>query len=147
MIPTLGAIILIGVGGTIVAAAWTFLLGVAGFPRALLWNRHPKGSIVICSLGQCYWALGFTAILHGATLKFLSNHENFIGWVIWIGIWIVSILPVRFALRDAADRAIKSAHDYAMTLSLPVAVVALPAFIFFPGLLSPWAWLPYVTEK
>ncbi len=155
MILTLGLVILYAVGGTLLAALWTFLIGFAGVPGALLGhalvpdeNWRGKGSLLglaVCVVGQGYAALCFCALVVGVTRNELSHHPDLIRWVLWLVSFIVAILPASFARKDAAKKPNKRTQDIAVVFTFAIAVVGFWVFVFSPYVLTAgWGWIPYV---
>lgn len=155
MLSTLGFVALYAVGGTILAAVWTFLIGFAGIPGALLAHAlvpdedwRGKGSLLglaVCVIGQAYVALCFCALLAGFTANLLTKRPDLIGWILWLVSFFLSILPASFAGKDAAKKARKKTQDIATTFTFGIAAVGFWVFVISPTVMKAgWDWMPYV---
>jgi hypothetical protein len=157
MLPTIGHVILIGFGGTILAAIWTFLVGFGGAPGAMLAHKLSPdenwhdgsgnlsiAGLALCVIGQSYVALAFCAVAVGFTTDLLAKRPDLIRWIVWTLVFFISTLPTSFAAKDAANKPEKKTQDVATTFTFAIAAIGFWAFFFFPSLMGPWRWIPFV---
>jgi hypothetical protein len=148
----LGFAILLGFGGIFAAAIYTFVVGLAGAPGALLSaaavKRSPDGAIPVWGLlltvaGQLYAALVFVALVTNFVEAHLSGTTGIGKWVAWIVAFFVAVAPTVIALKDAARVEQRNVQHHATTLTAPLTAVGFFVFQFFPSLMNTgWGWVP-----
>jgi ABC-type uncharacterized transport system permease subunit len=158
MLSTIGLGILLLAGGTLLAAVWTFFLGLGGAPGAMLAHRLKPSEnwhdgsgnvswfgLAVCVIGQSYVALAFCALLVGYLTNQLSKRPDLIGWALWILAFGISTMPASFALKDAAKKAEKKTQDVAAAVTLAIAPIGFIVFAFAPSVMrAGWGWMPFV---
>lgn len=155
---TIGYTILLIFGGTLAAALWTFVVGVAGAPGALLTaaamrrsgaTAIPTWGFVATVAGQLYASLAFTAFVIQMTSAVLADtHVHVFGKsVAWLVTFLVACAPASIALKDAAGAEVKNVQHTATTLTAPLTAVGFFLFLLVPSTLEAgWGWVPRYTR-
>jgi hypothetical protein len=149
---TIGYTILLAFGGTLAAALWTYVVGVAGAPGALLTaaamrrsgaTAIPTWGLLATVAGQLYASLAFTAFVIQMTSAVLADTHVFSNSVAWIVTFLVACAPASIALKDAARAEVKNVQHGATTLTAPLTAVGFFLFLLVPGTLEAgWSWVP-----
>lgn len=149
----IGYAILLGFAGTFAAALWTFVIGLAGAPGALLTAAAmrriatsviPIWGLLLTVAGQLYASLAFTAFILGTSSSVLANTTGFGKWVAWVVTFCVASAPALIALKDAARAEAKNVQHAATTLTAPLATVGFLVFLFAPRIRAlAWGWIPH----
>ncbi len=149
---TLKFALLFGTLGFFVAVIYTFVIGFAGLPGAILsagaTNRSPDGitpiwGLLLTMAGQLYASLCLVALsIHVVEAHFRGT--TVLGkWVVWSVAFFVSIAPVIMALKDAVHAERRNVQHSAMTLTAPLTVLGFFLFLFFPTIMNAgWGWIP-----
>lgn len=141
--------------------AWIFrnLMEYAGVPGALVGINTSSPfrrylAIILCSFGQTYVALVFTAFL----VSFVVIRAHVSGttvWPLWIAAFIFAFQPTAMCQTDANRERRETIQELghppssiaysALGLTCFLAPIGFFVFAFFPKLMYPlWAWVPYV---
>jgi hypothetical protein len=143
--------LLFGFGGILVAAIYTFVIGLAGAPGALLSaaaKRSPDGVTPIWGLlltvaGQLYASLIFVTLVINFVEPRLHGVTGFGKWVVRCVAFFVAVAPPAFALKDAARAERRSVQHVATTLTAPLTALGFFLFEFFPAVMNTgWGWIP-----
>lgn len=150
---TLGFALLLGFGGILAAAIYTFVIGLAGVPGALLSaaaaKRSPDGATPVWGLlltvaGQLYASLVFVALVIHLVESRLSGVTGLGKWVAWSVAFFVAVAPPVIALKDAARAVRRNVQHTATTLTAPLTALGFLLFQFFPALMNAgWGWVPH----
>lgn len=139
----IGYAILLGFGGTLAAVIWTFVLGIAGAPGALLTagvmrrtgaTAIPTWGLLITAAGQLYVSLAFAAFVMQTTSSVLADSGGLGKWVAWLVTFFVATSPGFMALKDAARHEEKNVQHFAPTFTAPLTVVRFFVFFFAPSI-------------
>ena len=142
---SLGFALLLGLGGILVAAIYTFVIGLAGSPGAMLSaaaaKRSPEGitpswGFFLTLVGQLYASLVFVALVIQFVEAHLTGITGFGRWAVWIVAFFIAVAPAGIALKDAARVQRRNVQHYAMTLTVPLTVIGFFVFRFFPAVMS-----------
>jgi len=158
VLTTIGYVILCGFIVGVLAAVWTFVIGLGGVPGAFLayllrpsekdylrMRNFSLVGLIVCVAGQSYMALTFSALLISFTGGFLVDRPELIRWSVWVVTYCVSLLPVYFALRDAKRKDAKTTQDLATSYTQRVSLVGFWVFILIPSVMNfGWGWIPFV---
>ena len=149
----IGYAILLGFGGAFAAALWTFVVGFAGAPGALLTARAmrrsrttaiPTWGVFATVAGQLYASLVFTAFVLETTASVLAHSAGFGKWVAWLVAFFVASAPAFIALKDAARAEAKNVQHVATTLTAPLTAIGFFLFLFAPSIReAAWGWVPH----
>jgi hypothetical protein len=148
----MGFALLFGFGGIIAAVFYTFVLGFAGMPGALLSIAAAKRSsdgitplwgLFLTVAGQLYASMVFvTLVIHFVEAR-LSSATGFGKWIVWIIAFFVAVAPASIALKDAARAERRNVQHHATTLTAPLTVLGFFLFKLFPALMNAgWGWIP-----
>lgn len=148
-----GYAILLAFGGALLAAVFTFAIGLAGAPGGVLTTAAmrrtgsatiPTWGLLLTVAGQLYASLVFTAFIVQTSSNRLQGMTGLGSWLAWIVTLFVATAPPFIALRDAARTEVKSVQHGATTLTAPLAVVGFFIFVFAPSVLQAgWGWVPH----
>ena len=149
----IGLAILLAFGGTIVAALWTFVVGLAGAPGAMYAasalskseeTRIPPGAFWLTLLGQLAAMLIFTVFVVESTRSLLAGAESF-RWVAWAAAWWVSSAPGWMATKDSAQVENRTVQQVTTAFSAPLASLSFFLFTFLPESVN-WGfgWVPHL---
>ncbi len=154
----IGWSLLILLVGMPAAALWTFIVGFAGAPGALLAAgpegnvsraRHRAG-IVLSGLGQSYASMAFAAIVLSQA-RVLAAERDLWNWLILVVAAIVAASPAINAGKEAVRAAREgkaSVQHHATNLTLWLVTVGIIALLIAPSVARPWAWIPgVITER
>jgi hypothetical protein len=154
-IGAIGLAILVGFIGTLAAALYTFVIGLAGAPAALLTaammerkrrapNQVPPLGIVITVASQLYVSLVFVAFVVVSIRSLLGTTSGIASWLVWLVAWWVASAPTSFAMRDAARVEVKNVQHWSMALTSPLTKVAFWLFVLLPSSMElGWGWVPH----
>lgn len=143
----------LGLIGTLVAAATTFAIGFGGAPGALLGHyamsrsgtmRIPGWALLLTLAGQTYVVGAHVAFVVSSTRALLTYNPIAIPgvWIVWFASWWVAIAPGYFAARDAAYAEQRNIQHFAAALTFILNHAGFFLFVYFPDVLTPWAWVP-----
>lgn len=145
--------ILLAILGTLVAALWTFAVGLGGAPGGMLTELAlrrqeerliPTWGLVLTVLGQTYVALAFVAFTLQTTQSRLAGQSGFGVQVAWLVTFFVAIAPATIALRDAARERRKVQHG-ATVFTAPLVALGFFVFLFAPNVMhAGWGWVPHL---
>ncbi len=148
----IGFAILLGLGGTLVDALWTFAVGLGGTPGAMLTglamqrrqtNLVPTWGLLLTVAGQLYVALCFTAFVVFLTRHHIAGQSGFGTWIAWTVAFLVASVPSMAALKDAAQAEVRKVQHGATTFTAPLATIGFFVFAFSPDTMNPlWVWVP-----
>lgn len=148
----IGFALLLGFGGTIAAALYTFFIGFAGLPGALLTTAAakrrgdsvtPLWGLFLTMAGQLYASLAFVALVIQFTDNRLREAAGFGKWFAWTVAFFVAVAPVGIALKDAARSRRRNIQHSAMAFAAPLTVIGFFLFSFFPAIMNAgWGWVP-----
>lgn len=158
MAATVGYVLLLAFGGTLVAALWTFLLGLGGAPGALLAHK-PSASgrpeyrsatffivgLMLCVIGQYYVSLAFSAIVTALIANLVARRPDVTRWILWTVAFFVSVAPAFYAAKDAAYQENKTIQYLATVFALPITGIGFWLFVLYRPIIAPWKWIPFVT--
>lgn len=146
----IGVAILFAFVGIVVAAIWTFFLGFAGVPGALLTTyfseRRPSGvgfatGIVLTILGHLAVALIFVVLIAELTKTLIGGTTGIGKWLLVLVSWLIASAPPWMALKDAVAKRTETAYEdlqpgLKAQLSAPafVAPISSLAFIVYYAL-------------
>lgn len=148
----LGFAIVLGFGGMLLAAVWTFVIGLAGAPGAVLAamankssgsERFPVWALVVTVSGQLYAALIFIVFVITTTERRVTSNDGVGAWVAWTVTFAVATAPAWIAAKDASKATPRTVQHVGTAFTAPLATAA-----FFVLLLAPatrnlgWGWLP-----
>lgn len=150
----IGFAILLGFGGFLAAAFYTYVIGFAGMPGALLSSAATKRSsegitpiwgLLLTMAGQLYASMAFvTLVIHFIEAR-LGSATGFGKWIVWIIAFSVAVAPTAIALKDAARTQQRNIQHSAIVLTGPLTVLGFFLFKFFPWLMNTgWGWIPKV---
>jgi hypothetical protein len=149
----IGYAILLAFGGTLAAALWTFVVGLAGTPGALLTaaamrrtgpTAIPTWGLFVTVAGQLYGSLVFTAFVLQTTSSVVADSAGFGKWVVWLVTFFVASAPAFIALKDAARAEVKNVQHVATTLTAPLTAIGFIVFLVAPRTLDAgWGWVPH----
>lgn len=148
----IGFTLLFGFGGFIAAVFYTFVIGFAGTPGALLSIAAAKRSsegvtpiwgLLLTVAGQLYASMVFvTLVIHFVEAR-LSSATGFGKWIVWIIAFFVAVTPPAIALKDAARAERRNVQHYAIVFTAPLTTLGFFLFKFFPVLMEAgWGWIP-----
>jgi hypothetical protein len=150
----IGYAILLTFGGTLLAALFTFVVGLAGAPGALLTaaamrragaTTIPTWGLLLTVAGQLYASLAFTAFILQTTSSRLQGADGFGGWAAWVITFFVASAPPFIALKDAAGAEVKNVQHGATTLTAPLTALGFVVFVLAPSVLrAGWGWVPHL---
>ena len=148
-----GFALLLGFGGIFAAAIYTFVVGLAGAPGALLSaaaaKRSPNGAnplwgLYLTMAGQLYASLVFVALVIHFVEPRLRGATGLGKWVVWGVAFLVAVAPPAIALKDAAHADRRNVQHTATTFTAPLTVLGFFLFQFFPALMGVgWGWVPH----
>jgi len=148
----IGFAILFGFGGIFAAAVYTFVIGFAGAPGALLSSAAVKRSrdgitpvwgLFLTLAGQLYASLVFvTLVIHFVEAR-LSSAIGMGKWVAWSVAFFVAVAPSAIALKDAVRAERRNVQHSATTLTAPLTAIGFFLFKLFPVIMNAgWGWVP-----
>lgn len=150
---SIGYAVLLAFVGTLGAAMWTFVVGLAGAPGALLTatamqrsgaTKIPTWGLLATVAGQLYVSLAFTAFVVQTTAAALQNSEGIGKWIAWLVTFFVASAPAFIALKDSARSGMRTVQHGATTLTAPLTAIGFFVFVFAPGVLEAgWGWVPH----
>jgi hypothetical protein len=148
----IGFAIVFGLGGLIVAVLYTFAIGLAGAPGALLSSaaarRSSEGATPLWGLlltvgGQLYVSMAFvTLVIHfvGSRLSGTTGPGRSVAWIV---AFFVAVAPPVMALRDAARARVRNVQHIAMAFTAPLTIIGFFLLKFFPAIMNTgWGWVP-----
>ena len=148
----IGFTLLFGFGGIIAAVFYTFVIGFAGVPGALLSSAAAKRSgdrvtpvwgLFLTMAGQLYASMVFVTLVIHFVEAHLSSATGFGKWIVWIIAFFVAVAPPAIALRDAARAERRNVQHVAMTFTAPLTALGFFLFKFFPVFMDAgWGWIP-----
>jgi hypothetical protein len=151
MLTNLGLAALVGILGTFVAVAWTYLLKVAGLPGAAIvraGTRYGKtwvvrSGIALTFLIDAFLVLTFAALVVRTIQAALASRPGLSPWPLWIVGWYLATAPVLFGGKHLPGAAARDASDTAFALALPMVGLAYWAFVRWPEVMDwGWSWVP-----
>lgn len=148
----IGFALLFGFGGIFAAAVYTFVIGFAGVPGALLSSAAAKRSrdgitpvwgMFLTVAGQLYASLVFvTLVIHFVESR-LSGAAGLGKWVAWCVVFFVAFAPSAIALKDATRAERRNVQHSAMTFTAPLTAIGFFLFKLFPPIMNAgWGWVP-----
>ena len=129
----IGLTLLFGFGGFIAAVFYTFVIGFAGTPGALLSIAAAKRSsegvtpiwgLLLTVAGQLYASMFFVALVIHFVEARLNSATGFGKWTVWIIAFSVAVAPPAFALRDAARAERRNVQHEAIVFTAPLTALA-----------------------
>lgn len=152
----IGFAILLGMIGTFVGALYTFVIGFAGTPGAMLTeiamrraktNLIPTWGLVLTLVGQLYMALAFVAFVVLTTKNHLFGMSGPVTWIAWVVAFYVSTVPGWAALKDSAQAERKNVQRGASAFTAPLSAIGFFLFVFFPSAAARgWPWVPFQQQ-
>jgi len=149
----IGYTILLAFGGTLLAALFTFVVGLAGAPGAFLTTLAmrrtgsqaiPLWGLLLTVAGQLYASLAFVAFIIQTTSSRLAGVAGFGTWIAWTVTFLVACAPAFIALKDAARAEVKKVQHGATTFTAPLTAIGFLVFVLAPGVLrAGWGWVPH----
>ena len=149
----IGDIIFLALGGTLLAALFTFVLGFAGAPGAFLTalamrrtgsQVTPLWGLLLTVAGQLYASLAFVAFIIQTTSSRLAGVAGFGTWIAWTVTFLVACAPALIALKDAARADVKTVQHDATAFTAPLTALGFLVFVLAPGVLrAGWGWIPH----
>jgi hypothetical protein len=146
-------ILALALGGTLLAAMYTFVVGLAGAPGALLTlsamrradsNTIPTWGLLLTLVGQLYASLAFAAFIVLNTAARLQGVDGIWRWITWGVAFFVALAPASMALKDAAHAEVKNVQHGAATLTAPLTAIGFVVFVVVPSVLQAgWGWVPH----
>lgn len=148
----IGLAVLLGAGGVFIAALYTFVIGFAGIPGALLSSsaakRSREGTTPVWGLlltvgGQLYASMAFVAlVIHFVEVR-INGSTGPGKWAVWFVAFFVSIAPAAIALKDAARAHPRNIQHMATTFTAPLTAIGFFLFLLLPAIMNAgWGWLP-----
>lgn len=148
----IGFTLLFGFGGIFAAVFYTFVIGFAGVPGALLSSAAAKHSgegvtpvwgLLLTVAGQLYASMVFVILVIHFVEARLSSATGFGKWIAWGIAFFVAVAPPAIALKDAARVERRNVQHVAMTFTAPLTALGFFLFKFFPVLMDAgWGWIP-----
>ncbi|MFC1762452.1 hypothetical protein ACFL6U_10280 [Planctomycetota bacterium] len=148
----IGFALLFGFGGIFAAALYTYIIGIAGAPGAILTTaatkRSPDGITPVWGLfltvaGQLYASLVFVTLVINFVDARISDAAGFGKWIAWFVAFFVAIAPPAIALKDAARAEQRNVQHHATTFLLPLTVIGFILFKWVPTIMmSVCGWVP-----
>jgi hypothetical protein len=145
--------LLLGVGGFFAAALFTFVIGLAGAPGALLTaavtrgktgSEVPAWGVLLTALGQFAASLVWIAALYNSVHGWLDNGSGLGRFLVWVVALIIANAPLAVALKDAAREPNKNVQHVATTIASPLTLIASLVLLFVPSLLEKgFGWVPH----
>lgn len=139
----------------------SILMGFAGAPGALIarcnmpayskaYQTRKRIGLLLSAIGQCFFILLFVVLTVGYVRHSISQPNTCL-WILWIAGFLVAISPVKSAAEQSRIEELQNpemVRDNVLhtALGFPcfVAPVAYLIFAFFPKVMSPFSWLPFV---
>lgn len=149
----LGYVFVVALPGTFTAAAWSFVLRIAGLPGELLGRvASASGSTVLKALGlllavtgQLYVALVFALFILRSSIHHLHGTHPWIYWLGWMVTGVVATAPPLIAALDWARQPAKATACTAARITFVLTIAGAILFVRRPALLEwAWGWVPYV---
>jgi len=148
----IGFALLLGFGGIVAGVFWTYIIGFAGLPGALLSSAAAKRSsdgitpvwgLFLTVAGQLYVSLLFvTLVIHFVDAR-LSGAVAFGDWVVWGVAFVVAVAPPAIALKDAVRTERRNVEHSATTFTAPLTAMGFFLFKFVPAIMNAgWGWVP-----
>lgn len=144
--------LLAAVGGG-VGALWTFALGLAGAPGAVLGAAGARGhkrrwlsapGLILCVIGQTYAALAFAVAVQGVRADLFGASRGLLGVLSWLAAFGVAQVPVTSAIRDAANEPQRNTQHFAIVVTFYLALVGFFVLARWPSLAGTWwRWVPW----
>ncbi len=148
-----GYTILLAFGGTLSAALFTFVVGLAGAPGAFLTHSAmrrtrslvvPPWGLLLTVAGQLYASLAFVAFIIQTSSSRLAGVAGFGTWIAWTVTFLVACAPAFIALKNAARVEVRKVQHSATTFTAPLTALGFFVFVFAPGVLRVgWGWVPH----
>lgn len=148
----IGFAVLFGFGGIIAAVFYTFVVGFAGVPGALLSSAATKRSggeatpvwgIFLTVAGQLYASLVFVALVIHFVEARLSGAAKFGKWLVWGVAFFVAVAPAMLAIKDAARAERRNIQHSATAFTAPITVIGFFLFKLCPAIMNAgWGWVP-----
>lgn len=151
LLRTLAWAVLLAVAGTFVAAAWTWVLGLAGAPGGRLSvagaRRGREGMVtagaVLTFLAQAYLALAFAAAAADLAAGWRAAHAGEPGWPVWLVGWYVGTAPALLLTRDRAKAVAHHVRARLVGATFWIVLAGFWVFVRWPALAGlGWPWLP-----
>ncbi|HEU4700311.1 MAG TPA: hypothetical protein VFS40_14095 [Gemmatimonadales bacterium] len=151
MLRSVGFAVLVAVVGTAVAAAWTFVLGLAGAPGGRLSvaaAQRDRGALVLLGaaltfLAQTYLALAFAGAIARWVVTHQVTHSPAPAWPLWLAGWYVAAAPAMLIAGDRTKALARWVRPRLAATTLYLAVIGFWVFVRWPGLFEAgWAWVP-----
>lgn len=149
---SIGFAILLGMGGTIVGALWTFAVGIGGAPGAMLtaWymgarksESTPIWGLIFTVTGQLYVSLAFIACVVLTARNHLDTEVGFGKWIAWFVAFFVATVPAMAALKDSAQKSEPNVQHDASAFSSALSTIGFFVFVFRPSTVPAlWGWVP-----
>ncbi len=141
------------VGGMVVGALWTFVIGLAGAPASIValkskteTGAYPTWSIMLVAASQLVALLIWSAACVGSAAALTVDSSGFGVWILWGAFALVSFMPGASALKDSAD-ASAPAH-LAITISTPLNFPGFLILAFAPGVReAAFGWVPVLAFR
>ncbi len=149
--------ILLIIGGSFFSALYTFVLGIAGAPGAILTHATmrrqgthliPTWGLLLTLLGQVYASLAWVAAIVLFVRSSTAAHSGLGVWIVWFAAFLIAIGPASFALKEAASvhrekpQAFTVQHGAAAFTEL-LTVIGFFVFAFAPNMIEiAWSWVP-----
>lgn len=149
---SVGFAILLGFGGAIVGALWTFAVGIGGMPGAMLTALGMKASnsegipvwgIILTAIGQLYVSLIFVVCVVLTAQNHIDAEPGVGNWVVWSVAFCVATVPSMAAFKDSLSEQSPTVQHGATPLSSLLSAVGFFVFVFAPSTIQTlWGWVP-----
>lgn len=149
---SLGFAFLLAAAGTVVAAVWTYVLGLAGAPGGAITVagvRRRSSSVALAGalvsfIAQAYLALAFTACIVLSVAHWARGHAGLPVWPVLLGGWYLGTAPALLLTRDRAKATAHHVRSRLAGATVYLAALAYWLFLWRPALLSAWPWVPSI---
>lgn len=148
----IGFSILLAFCGIFAASLFTFIIGFAGIPGALLSSAAAKRSVdgitpiwglYLTVAGQLYVSLVFVTLVINIVEACIRDSVGFGKWIAWVVAFFVAVAPSSIALKDSARAEHRTVQHHATTITTPLTVIGFFIFKMFPLIMNTgWGWLP-----
>lgn len=146
----IGFAVLFGIGGIVAAVFYTFVIGFAGVPGALLSSNAAKRSsdgvtplwgILVTVAGQLYASLVFVALVIQFIESRIAETTGFGKWAVWGVSFFVAVAPPVIAVKDATRPERRNVQHTAATLTAPLTIIRILPLHIVPGNYESWVGL------